>query len=623
MNEKQRRGDTHTHFPSVPQYKNNTGQRCKAVLCFSLSVILGAVSVTDKHHSLFLLAAPSLSAAALRLRLTPTGVMLGQLCSLVFPEARWLTGLLLLIWAWPFAFPAKVRARRQLSPLMLFLLCALWEGGRFVLRPDGGTLLIGLCGAVLSACALYFLTFFRSGDKHSGKVFVAELMLSLFALMLSDSTFLDGALPLSAAVLMILICSRKRLWQCLLEGSLISLAAALISRQWEALPMLLAAVAAVSAMQKWGKRICSAAVVLCGLLALLPAGVFLEHPFWLLCAPAAGGIFLFLPLPTPPSREESLPLSAQYEALVRRVDKLQQSARRRITFHPEIAERASLLLRQAGAMNISVTAAEDLLGGFFLDLTFSGSTLTESALLGLMERAAGFALSPRRCFLRETDSCASFVRRAPFTVQCAALCKTKEGETVCGDNALAFSADQSHYVLLLSDGMGSGKEAFAQSCWTLTLLQKLLRAGVRAEGALGMVHSSLRLANEDVAFATADLCSIDLFTGKARFIKAGALSSFILRGDRIIEVSAVSMPLGATEHPDMAATTHSLKEGDLILLISDGAYERKDQLLFALQKHRTESTDTLARRLMAAVLTKEKAPDDDITVLIARLIKNS
>jgi len=602
MNEKQRRG-------------------ALLVLRFSLSVVLGAASVADKHHSLFLLAAPALSAAAGRLSLSPTGVMLGQLCSLLFPEARGVTGLLLLIWVWPFAFPARVRARRQLSPFMLFLFYALWEGGRFILRPDGGALLVGLCGAVLSACALYFLIFLRGGDKRSGKVFVAELMLSLFALMLSDSTLFDGILPLSAAILMILICSHKRLWQCLLEGSLISLAAALISRQWQALPMLLAAVAAVSAMQKWGKRICCAAVVLCGLLALLPAGVFLEHPLWLLCAPAAGGIFLLLPLPSRPLKEE-LPLGAQYEALVRRVDKLQQSARRRITFYPEIAERASLLLRQAGAMNVSVTAAEDLLGGFFLDLTFSGGTLTDAALLGLMERATGFSLSPRRCFLRDTDSCASFVRRAPFTVQCAALCKTKEGETVCGDNALAFSADQSHYVLLLSDGMGSGKEAFAQSCWTLTLLQKLLRAGVRAEGALGMVHSSLRLASEDVAFATADLCSIDLFTGKARFIKAGALSSFILRGDQIIEVSAVSMPLGATEHPDMAATTHSLIEGDLILLISDGAYERKDQLLFALQKHRDQPPDILARRLMGAVLSKEKAPDDDITVLIARLIKN-
>jgi len=200
--------------------------------------------------------------------------------------------------------------------------------------------------------------------------------------------------------------------------------------------------------------------------------------------------------------------------------------------------------------------------------------------------------------------------------------RPKEGEQVCGDVIKQFEAADGRLCLLLSDGMGSGKEAFAQSCWTLTLLQKLLRAGVRAEGALGMVHSSLRLASEDVAFATADLCSIDLFTGKARFIKAGALSSFILRGDQIIEVSAVSMPLGATEHPDMASTTHPLIEGDLILLISDGAYERKDQLLFALQKHRDQPPDILARRLMGAVLSKEKAPDDDITVLIARLIKN-
>ena len=402
-----------------------------------------------------------------------------------------------------------------------------------------------------------------------------------------------------------------------------ALAASVIGTDFAVLPMLLSAVAAVNVIRKWGKRPYTAALVLCSLLALLPGGTFLEHPLWLTSAPLAAVVFLLLPLsPLPKSKPQTASLGGQYEQLVRQVDKLQQSAKGRISFYPEIAQRASVLLQQAGAKNISVTCAKDLLGGFFLDVTFQGGDLSDAALLGLMERAAGFALTARQSFIKQQGTFACFVRRAPFTVQCAALCKTKEGETICGDNALAFSADQSHYILLLSDGMGSGKDAFAQSFWTVSLLQKLLRAGLRAEGALGMVHSSLRLASEDVSFATADLCSIDLWTGQARFVKAGALSSFILRGESVLEVSAVSMPLGAAEAPDVSASVETLQEEDIILLISDGAYESKSQLLFALQKYRKLPIESLARHLMQSVLSDKNKAEDDITVLVARFCRN-
>ena len=592
------------------------------VLRLMLSVVLGLMSVTDKHHALYYLSAPTLAAAAQRIGLSPTGVLLGQLAALLNPTARPILPPLLIIWLIPLAFPARLRFRRQLSPAMLFLLLTLWEAGRFLFLRDGGALFVGISGAVLSSCALYFIIFLKSGERESGKAYAAALLLSFFALMLGDSRMADGALTLFAALIIILLWSTGRLWASVLSGVAISLAAVMMSKSLTALPMLLSAVAAAATMQKWGKRVYTAALMLCCLLALLPAGVFLEHPLWLMCAPAAGGIFLLLPLQKRVIQPAAQPLGVQYEALVQQVDKLQHSARGRISFYPEIAARATQLLRQAGALKVSVTCAKDLLGGFFLDVSYESGELSEAALLGLMERAAGFSLTARRCFIRADGSCACFVRRAPYTVQCAALCKTKAGETVCGDNALAFSADQSHYVLLLSDGMGSGKDAFAQSCWTLTLLQKLLRAGLRAEGALGMVHSSLRLANEEIAFATADLCSIDLHSGKARFVKAGALSSFILRGEEIIEISAVSMPLGATESPDVASTAHTLKEGDLILLISDGAYEQKDHLLFTLQKYRSLPIDTLARRLMSAALPEREA-SDDVTVLVARFCKNT
>ena len=606
----------------------NTRKDLLRYICrWILSALLGVLSVADKHQSLFYLSAPTLSAAAGRISLNPTGVMFGQLSALFFPSARPMLPVLILLWLFPLAFPARIRARRQISPGMLFGILFVWQGGAFIIVRDSTALITELCGAILAACALYFVTYIKFEVPYNkaldSKGYIAFMLTGIFFLMLCDSTFFEGITTQIATLLLILTGGLMNLWQGILGGCLFALAGATTMGDTSILPMFLAATTAVVGMKKWGKRIYSSALILCSLLALLPSGVFLEHPLWLLSAPAAAIIFILLPLQVLPRPKAPQALSTQYEELVRRVDNLQKSARGRISFYPEIAKRAGDLLRQTGAQNINVTCAKDLLGGFFLDVTFEGGQLTAAALLGLMERAAGFALTPRRCFIKEESTCACFVRRAPYTVQCAALCKTKEGETVCGDNALAFSADQAHYVLLLSDGMGSGKDAFAQSCWTLTLLQKLLRAGLRAEGALGMVHSSLRLANESIAFATADLCSIDLWTGKARFVKAGALSSFILRGEEIIEISAVSMPLGAAESPDVAAVSHTLREQDILLLISDGAYEQKDHLLFALQKHRSLPIDALARRLMRAALPEGENPNDDVTVLVARFCKNN
>lgn len=598
-----------------------------AAMRFLGSILLGVLSVWDKHHPLFYLTAPTLNVGAGLFQLSPSGVMLGQLCSVFVPQSAPMLPILCALWLLPFAYPAHQRVKKRFSPLLLGVLLCVWEVVRRFFGIEGD-LASGICGGILSACFLYFLAYIcgevNMKARLDGKGFTACLISSIFALMLFDGTALDGLPTQIAALLLILLGAFLDLWQCLLGGSLVALGGALIGGDATVLPMYLSAVAAVCTMQKWGKRTLSGAVALCALLALLPGRVFLEHPLWLISAPAASIIYLLLPL-RPKAKRFKAPtpsLNGQYEALVRQVDKLQKSAKGRILFYPEITERATTLLQQAGAQNIRVTCAKDLLGGFFLDVSFEGSDLTKAALLGLMERAAGFSLTPRQCYIKKQGSYASFVRRAPFSVQCAALCKTKEGETVCGDSALAFSADQAHYILLLSDGMGSGKDAFAQSFWTITLLQKLLRAGLKAEGALGMVHSSLRLASEDVAFATADLCSINLWTGQAQFVKAGALSSFILRGQQIIEVSAASMPLGASESPDVAVATEVLQENDLILLISDGAYESKDHLLYAFQKYRELPIDALARRLMQCTSGDSEKTEDDITVLVARFCTN-
>ncbi|MBR5783104.1 MAG: SpoIIE family protein phosphatase [Clostridia bacterium] len=583
----------------------------KKVKILLLSVAAGLLSVADKHYSLFYLCAPTLTASAERIGLSRQGVLLGQLGGLFFAEGRQLLPLIALIYL------VCSLKKRSVSPILLFSLSALYQGAHYQIT--GGRLselLLGLCAAVLSACALFFTEYIR--DKQA---WTARLVLSLMLLMLTDSVVLGGISMQVSALLLILLWGNEELWHTAIGTTVIALSAAAVGGEWLLLPIYPAAAAAVCVMQSGGKKRYATAALLCSEAALLITGAWREYPLWLISPPLSSLIFMFFPNKKRSSPVSTDELPRRYDDLVRQVEGLEQASRRRISFYPEIASRATELLTQTGAQDVRVTCAKDLLGGFFLDAAFTKkeSQLTTAALLGLMERACGVSLAVRRYHDSGEEVYACFVRRPPYTVDCAALCRTKEGETVCGDSALAFRADQNRYVLLLSDGMGSGKDAFAQSRWTVTLLQKLLKAGLRAEGALGMVHSSLKLAQQDIGFATADLCSIDLWKSTASFVKAGAVSAFILSDSEITEVCGISMPLGATESPDMAIVTEQLSPNDLILLISDGAYECKDEILYALQKHRTLPVRELVQKLMHCTDGKSS---DDVTVLVARFCKN-
>ena len=58
------------------------------------------------------------------------------------------------------------------------------------------------------------------------------------------------------------------------------------------------------------------------------------------------------------------------------------------------------------------------------------------------------------------------------------MLRPKEGETACGDQLAVFTVGNTLYMLL-SDGMGSGTAAHAESAMTVRLLRSFLKAGIR------------------------------------------------------------------------------------------------------------------------------------------------
>ena len=69
--------------------------------------------------------------------------------------------------------------------------------------------------------------------------------------------------------------------------------------------------------------------------------------------------------------------------------------------------------------------------------------------------------------------------------------KKKTGSQANGDSCSMFQLDDGMYHVCVSDGMGSGKQAQAESTLVVDLLEKLLEAGFSRESALKLMNSAM------------------------------------------------------------------------------------------------------------------------------------
>ena len=183
-----------------------------------------------------------------------------------------------------------------------------------------------------------------------------------------------------------------------------------------------------------------------------------------------------------------------------------------------------------------------------------------------------------------------------------------------GDLCLRFPGPGDNYYVILCDGMGTGIGAVQQSRSTGSMLRRLLTAGFPPEHALRSVNSLCAL-RERAGAVTIDLAQLNLSTGRAALYKWGAMPSYIVRKDGADPIGAPCPPpgLSVTEHREESHKC-SLKKGELLVLISDGAHDH--ETLRRCNDHKSSSPGTLGRSLMAHCRV---TAEDDATVVIIRL----
>lgn len=205
-------------------------------------------------------------------------------------------------------------------------------------------------------------------------------------------------------------------------------------------------------------------------------------------------------------------------------------------------------------------------------------------------------------------------------------------EAVCGDNYTIANLQDGKELIALSDGMGVGEEACAQSRSAVRMLETLLEAGFDKEVALTTINSTLLLRSSREDFATLDIAMIDLYTAEVDFIKTGSVPSFLKRGPKVEVISASSLPVGIIENMDIFSDNRRMIARDLLVMISDGVLdytsanpdeESTRWIQELLSRVESKNPQIIAETIINRALSMCKGkPHDDMTVICTYLDLN-
>ncbi|MCI9071350.1 MAG: SpoIIE family protein phosphatase [Lachnospiraceae bacterium] len=253
-----------------------------------------------------------------------------------------------------------------------------------------------------------------------------------------------------------------------------------------------------------------------------------------------------------------------------------------------------------------------------------------SVLLG--RRLVVSVTSPQ--IIEEREGTYLFVEEPRFVVLSGSARAVKENEAVSGDNYSIIQSDRGWMTVLLSDGMGSGPAAGADSSQVLEMMEKMLEAGFETDMAVSLVNSAL-LASEDASgrrnMSTLDICSLNLYQGMCVFRKVGAAASFLKSNSYVEQISLPGLPLGVLAAGEGEEARQALRQSvsrelidnDYIIMMSDGVLDAlreggyEEAMVHYLEGMREQHPEEMARNLLQFVLRCSQGRImDDMTVLV-------
>lgn len=240
-------------------------------------------------------------------------------------------------------------------------------------------------------------------------------------------------------------------------------------------------------------------------------------------------------------------------------------------------------------------------------------------------------IQKQECGLRlNKDICKfTYIGDDKYSLQIGVAKSTKAGSPVSGDNSLQVKLDDGKYLLALSDGMGSGPEAMKSSKIAIKMLERLLTAGFEKDVSLKLINSTLSANTEEDMYATLDIEILDLYNGNMEFIKNSACPTYVKRGRNVQLLKSMSLPTGILNDVDLVVYDYDLKEGDILVMCTDGVIDSNKEYLnkqlwlrYLLEDIETSDAQQIADIIIGEAIDNDFGNQkDDMTVLVAKIGK--
>lgn len=216
-----------------------------------------------------------------------------------------------------------------------------------------------------------------------------------------------------------------------------------------------------------------------------------------------------------------------------------------------------------------------------------------------------------------------------FSADSAFATSASDGESICGDTVSIFENKNDYLYALISDGMGTGKNAALTSEVCNVFLRNMLTAGNKMETSLRMLNSVLRAKgskSEDECSATVDLLQLDLYSGALTLVKSGAAPTFVIRRENVFKLASPSFPIGILRALDAKQLSVGCEDGDVIVMVSDGATRQGDDCSYLYELLRepsiaSESPQKIADKILRRAKAESDAVSDDVSVIVIKVKK--
>ena len=192
-------------------------------------------------------------------------------------------------------------------------------------------------------------------------------------------------------------------------------------------------------------------------------------------------------------------------------------------------------------------------------------------------------------------------------------------KSYCGDSMSAFENGEGMFYSIISDGMGSGREAALTSGISVMFMKKMLSSSASCENALRMLNGFLRnkgSGSMHECSATVDIMELDKVKAKAAFYKSGAAPSYVFRDGNLFRLRSKTVPMGIIRELDTKKLIFDVKRGDIIVMVSDGVTQGRDECPWLLELLRKNVGAQSLKRCAELIIERARrdSASDDISV---------